>query len=149
MKQRKIEDIDTIIIHCSGSNYGTASLIRDWHVDGNGWEDIGYHYVIRNCYPLYENYYFNKPVPKYGGFIESGRSLESVGAHCRQYNKKSIGICLIGSDIFSETQIENLIKLIRQLKHNIPTIKHIKGHCEYTSSKTCPNLDMNYIRKMI
>ncbi len=41
--------INKIIIHCSATPEGrnfTVDEIRDWHVNGNGWSDIGYHYVI-------------------------------------------------------------------------------------------------------
>ena len=42
--------IDKIIIHCSATpglkNFDVKD-IRDWHVNGNGWSDVGYHYVIK------------------------------------------------------------------------------------------------------
>ena len=42
--------ISKIIVHCSATPRNkdfTAEDIRDWHVKGNGWDDIGYHYVVR------------------------------------------------------------------------------------------------------
>ncbi len=40
--------ITEIIVHCSATPEGedyTVEQIREWH-KGNGWSDIGYHYVI-------------------------------------------------------------------------------------------------------
>ena len=42
-------DIDKIIIHCSATLEGRdvkTSEIKRWHVEDNGWRDIGYHFVI-------------------------------------------------------------------------------------------------------
>ena len=74
--------IDKIIIHCSATPKHkdfSAETIRDWHVKGNGWDDIGYHYVVR-----------------LDGSLEYGRPVQVPGAHCRGENKSSIGICYIG-----------------------------------------------------
>ncbi len=40
--------IRRIVCHHTDSAPTTdAATIRGWHVDGNGWSDIGYHWVIR------------------------------------------------------------------------------------------------------
>tara|TARA_R110001632_G_scaffold174521_1_gene294103 strand:+ start:521 stop:721 length:201 start_codon:yes stop_codon:yes gene_type:complete len=42
--------IDKIIVHCSATPQFKdfdVEDIRDWHVNGNGWSDIGYHYIIK------------------------------------------------------------------------------------------------------
>ena len=74
--------IRKIIIHCSATKEGhdiDAAEIKKWHVEGNGWSDIGYHYVI-----------------KLDGTVEEGRPLERSGAHTLNHNFDSIGICYIG-----------------------------------------------------
>ena len=41
---------DTIVIHCSRTpdmDIGVEK-IKHWHVVDNGWDDIGYHYVIKD-----------------------------------------------------------------------------------------------------
>ena len=68
--------IDKIIIHCSATPKHkdfSAETIRDWHVKGNGWDDIGYHYVVR-----------------LDGSLEYGRPVQVPGAHCKGENKSSI-----------------------------------------------------------
>lgn len=74
--------ITEFIIHCSATREGqdvTAADIRRWHVKGNGWKDIGYHFVIH-----------------LDGTIELGRPIAEVGAHCAGHNAESIGICYVG-----------------------------------------------------
>lgn len=74
--------INEIIIHCSATPEGrnfTVQQIRDWHVKGNGWRDIGYHYVI----------YLD-------GSVHRGRPENRVGAHCTGHNANSMGVCYIG-----------------------------------------------------
>lgn len=115
------------VIHCSDSPQGrgdNAETIHNWHL-ANGWDGIGYHYVIL------EN-----------GVIESGRPKYWQGAHCRGYNE-DIGICLIGIDTFSEIQYNSLRVLLKSL--NI-RIEDIKGHYEHDTNKTCPNIDMDWFR---
>lgn len=118
--------INKIIYHCSDSPQGRGDTIKEitsWHVNGNGWNDVGYHYVILE-----------------DGSIQIGRDLNTSGAHARGHNSDSIGICLIGKDSFTSSQfkaLEFLTKgLIKQLK-----IEHIIGHCD-VSSKTCPNFNV-------
>lgn len=103
--------------------------IRRWHVDGNGWSDIGYHYVIdRN------------------GAIGAGRPLERVGAHVKGRNRQSIGIALVGghggsetdtfTDHYTEAQDAALRGLIGELKSRFGDLA-VTGHNQY-SAKACP-----------
>ncbi|MDR1946615.1 MAG: N-acetylmuramoyl-L-alanine amidase [Desulfovibrio sp.] len=74
--------ITEIIIHCSATPPSAdigAAEIRGWHVQGNGWKDIGYHGVIRRS-----------------GELESGRPMDQPGAHCAGRNAHTVGICLVG-----------------------------------------------------
>ena len=122
--------IDTIIVHCSATNaYQDIGVeeIRDWHVNGNLWSDIGYHYVIRR-----------------NGRIEDGRPVGRSGAHARGHNSGSIGICLVGgigdngkADAnFSIEQYISLKQLITHLKSEHDIVKVI-GHRD-VSKKECP-----------
>lgn len=127
-------DIDMIVVHCSASpdymDIGTKE-IRDWHINGNGWSDIGYHYVIRR-----------------NGEIERGRPEEIAGAHARGVNSRSIGICWVGTNNISPEQEKSLVGLINLIrgKYNIK-IENVKGHREAVqTTKTCPNLNMDRLR---
>lgn len=133
--------IDTIIIHCAATRPSMdvgAKEIRDWHVRGNGWSDIGYHYVIRR-----------------NGKLEAGRPLDKVGAHVAGHNTGSIGICLVGGvsqkdftkaeNNFTAAQWKTLEKLVRDLKSKFD-IKAILGHNQL-SGKACPSFSVPEWRK--
>ena len=139
--------IDKIIIHCSASLFGDASIIREWHTEPpRNWSDIGYHYIILNGYVKSSKKY----IPEKDGIIEKGRSDEIVGAHCRKQNSNSIGICLIGNNKFTTNQQLSLIDLVLKLMdmYNL-THKDVYGHYEFDSHKACPCFDMDRFREML
>ena len=129
-------EIKYIVVHCSATppdlDIG-AQEIRGWHMSGNGWTDIGYHYVVRR-----------------NGALEKGRHIDKVGAHVKGYNSNSIGICLVGGvdDIaspdnnFTVDQFQTLAKKIRELKEKFPSAI-IQGHRDFPNvKKACPSFDV-------
>jgi N-acetylmuramoyl-L-alanine amidase len=150
--------LNNIIIHCSDSEFGSASEIRRWHLS-NGWFDIGYHFVILNGNILSETK--NRTglyIPCMNGSIEIGRYLDGdnlisgneIGAHALGYNNKSIGICLIGRKEFTIKQFVSLTYLLENLMsiYNIP-LTSILGHYEVSQNRTCPNFDVSELRDNI
>ena len=128
-----MRDINKIIVHCSATKEGEnfdIEDIRNWHVEGNGWRDVGYHYVV-----------------KLDGTIQRGRPLEVVGAHCKGHNSDSIGVCYVGGlDGFGEPcdtrtpeQVDSLGALIYTLVHIFPGSK-VYGHRDF-ANKACPSFD--------
>jgi len=94
-----------------------------------GWSDIGYHFVIR-----------------LDGTIEYGRPIDKIGAHCKNRNRNSIGICYIGGvsrdnktniDTRTPEQRKSLESLVNALK-TVFNITLVSGHNEYTTHKDCP-----------
>jgi N-acetyl-anhydromuramyl-L-alanine amidase AmpD len=133
--------INEIILHCSATPASMdigAKEIRDWHVNGNHWRDIGYHWVIRR-----------------DGTVEKGRPEYQVGAHCLNHNANSIGVCMVGGtkkdvripeDNFTEAQFASLAKLVKELLARYPGVT-IHGHCEY-AAKACPVFSVKaFLRK--
>jgi peptidoglycan hydrolase-like protein with peptidoglycan-binding domain len=92
------------VIHYSASPDVSAKTIDKWH-KARGWRGIGYHFVIRK-----------------NGVIENGRDLNLIGAHCKGYNRYSIGICLTGSNdeewFPSKEQLESLALLLQLIKQH-------------------------------
>lgn len=106
---------------------------------------IGYHYVIN-----------------ISGTLETGRPLTETGAHCaekapdgRVYNSFSIGVCMSGTDKFSEAQWETLASLVSTLQKLIPYLI-VLGHRDTSPDrnrdgiiqksewvKTCPGFDVS------
>ena len=126
--------ITMLIVHCSATPEGRdvkTETIKDWHINGNHWKDIGYHYVI-----------------ELDGSIHKGRDENVIGAHCSGQNANSIGICYIGGvakdgktpkDTRTEAQKQSLIKLLKELKAKYPNAT-IHGHREF-AAKACPSFD--------
>ena len=105
--------------------------IRKWHVQDNGWRDVGYHYIIRR-----------------NGEVELGRSIRDTGAHAAGYNHKSVSVCMVGGmaednsaeNNFTPHQWVALIIEIKKLSEMYPDAKII-GHNEI-SEKECPSFDV-------
>ena len=128
-----MREINRIIIHCAWTpqemDIGAAE-IRRWHIEGNKWRDIGYHYVIRR-----------------DGTVEDGRPIEQIGAHVAHNNHDSIGICLIGgkrgrdTDFnFTRHQLRGLENLVLRLLDRFPRAS-VTGHRDW-AQKECPGFDV-------
>lgn len=122
--------IDKIIVHCSDTPNNrnvTVEEIRGWHVNDNGWDDIGYNFII------YRN-----------GDIMIGRPVSVAGAHCYGHNSHSIGICLIGRDEFTKEQFKALRSLDRVLQGIFGDLGRY-SHRDFNKDKTCPNFDVKQV----
>ena len=135
----KRELTDTIVIHCSATpptmDIGVEK-IKEWHVTDNGWDDVGYHHIIKRL-----------------GITEIARSEEMQGAHAAKVNWRSIGICLVGGsnsngdweNNFTDSQFVSLKALILDLikRYDMPKdfkqIKKIIGHYQVDDKKECPS----------
>jgi len=131
---KKRTHTDYLVVHCAATkpsaNIGAADIDR-WH-RAQGWQAIGYHYVIRR-----------------DGTLEEGRDLEVIGAHVSGHNANSVGICLAGGvsekDVqipennFTPAQFETLRTLLLRLREKYPKA-HIQGHCDFAGvHKACPS----------
>ena len=130
--------ITEIIVHCTATRSdwwsgkpakAKVAEVRKWHVEGNKWKDIGYHYLIDR-----------------DGTVVSGRDVETVGAHVKDHNIGTIGVALFGGhgseatdkfeDHFTKAQDAALRKLIADLRVRFGDLK-VSGHNEY-AAKACP-----------
>jgi hypothetical protein len=80
-----------IVHHTAGSNsYSrsqSAAIVRAievYHVRGNGWNDIGYNFLVDRYGQVFEG--------RYGGMTRA-----VVGAHAQGFNSGSVGVALLGS----------------------------------------------------
>jgi N-acetylmuramoyl-L-alanine amidase len=122
-----LREIDKIVIHCAdtpGGVYFDVDDIRRWHVTENGWSDVGYHYVIL-----------------LDGTIQKGRQDDVPGAHVKNHNSKSIGVCYIGGkegDTRTFEQRQSLAFLLSTLIRMYPDAE-VMGHSDLDSKKPhCP-----------
>jgi N-acetylmuramoyl-L-alanine amidase len=143
--------IDTIVIHCSATEYGNKTLFKKWHKK-RGWDDVGYHFIITNSYPKKKDWDGKSPDFASDGRIEKGRPIEKAGAHVRLHNDYTIGICLVGDRTFTAKQFGALKKLVKTISVQFNIIS-VKGHYEFDTAreqgKTCPNIDMDHLRALL
>lgn len=124
-----ITEFKRMIVHHSASRLETTvDDIRDWHVNGNGWADIGYHYVITM-----------------DGEIHQGRPLPMMGAHARGCNRDSIGVCLVGDNLDPQNkwlpeQVDSLHRIWGCAELMFPGIE-LYGHRDVGNTQ-CPGLDV-------
>lgn len=127
--------IDLIVVHCTGTEEGkdvSVQAIRNYHVNHNGWRDIGYHYVIYR-----------------DGSLHEGRDVNISGGHARGYNSHSIGIVYVGGcpkghldqskDTRTPQQKATLLRLLKDMRKMYPNAK-IVGHKDLNKTG-CPAFD--------
>ena len=126
--------ITLLVIHCSAvrpDQTSSAAQIDTWH-RRQGWHlGIGYHYVVRR-----------------DGQIEPGRPEWMVGAHCKNHNAHSLGICYEGGlnargqpdDTRTLAQKLAMVQLLEVLRRRYPKAL-IVGHHDLNPQKACPCFD--------
>jgi N-acetylmuramoyl-L-alanine amidase len=83
----------------------SAAIVRGievYHVKGNGWDDIGYNFLVDACGQVFEG--------RYGGIERN-----VVGAHSQGFNNGSVGVALIGdfrNKAPSQAAQDALVKLL-------------------------------------
>jgi N-acetylmuramoyl-L-alanine amidase len=116
-----------IVIHHSATDKGDATIIDKWHRENNGWNGIGYDFVIGNGTSSGDGEV--EPTYRWRGQLTGAHAGGTPGNWA---NEEGIGICLIGD--FNRTaptakQMNSLIKLVRflQQRYHIPKSR-IYGH---------------------
>ena len=125
--------IDLIIIHCSATRADRDFTEDDLEVchRRRGFNGTGYHFYIRR-----------------DGSVTQHRKLLEVGAHCRPWNRCSIGICYEGglladctpADTRTLMQKGSMLALLRELRLLFPKAL-IVGHHDLNPVKPCPCFD--------
>ena len=126
--------ITLIVIHCSAvkpDQMSSAAQIDSWHRERGFHLGIGYHYVVRR-----------------NGEIESGRPEWMVGAHCKNHNAHSIGVCYEGgldirgqpADTRTAEQKAAMRQLLEDLHRRYPRAV-IVGHHDLNPHKACPCIE--------
>lgn len=115
--------INRVFLHCSASDYDhhdDISVIKKWHVEENGWSDVGYHFFIKST-----------------GEVQIGRSLERTPAAQKGHNAHTIAICLHGKTKFTPEQFRSLRHLCDEINRSYNSIT-FHGHNEVAPGRECP-----------
>nr|WP_244895778.1 N-acetylmuramoyl-L-alanine amidase [Bacteroides stercorirosoris] len=137
------DSVRYIILHCSATrcncDYTVEQLMRDHRA--RGFRTIGYHFYVRR-----------------DGTVSQHRRLLEVGAHCRPFNRCSIGVCYEGgldteghpADTLTGEQFEQLEQLLSRLLKLFPKAQ-LRGHRDMPGSvpKACPSLDCQSVFRAI
>ena len=103
-----------VVHHTASSVNATIRDIHRGHVQGRGWFDVGYHYVIER-----------------DGTLSVGRPENQIGAHVENYNSVSVGVALIGGlksggngkdgEVnFTKAQWATLKRIVTELQQRYP-----------------------------
>jgi hypothetical protein len=121
-----------IVIHHTAGNEKSAAELRSIFKNRFGVNYIGYHRVITP-----------------DGTVWGDLALDEVGIHNATgaiNNMNSIGISLVGNfelNVPTKAQLDTLVKLIREMKNQFPTIqrKNIVGHRDMKAT-ACPGKNL-------
>jgi N-acetylmuramoyl-L-alanine amidase len=120
--------------HQTMSEAATAAEVRsiqEYHMNGHGWEDIGYHFLIDGQ-----------------GRVVEGRPAETLGAHTLGANSNNIGVAMMGDfDRMTPTpaQVQSLTRLVSYLavkyRANTAEKAFLQPHQHYNDTD-CPGKNM-------
>ncbi len=126
------------IHHTASPNNGPDAAarmrqIQAFHIDGRGWCDIGYHFVVSQAGDIYQ-----------------GRSDERrPGAHVGGQNSGNVGVCLMGhydDQVPPEAQIDGAVRIVRWVTQTYGIDRDrdtIRGHREWPGQSTaCPGRNL-------
>jgi hypothetical protein len=110
------------MIHYSGGPAGqTVRALQDWCMNGRGFLDIDYNFLIRGT----------------TGDIYEGRGWNAVGSHCVGHNRTGLGICIIGTGEFTPTAVTAVRWLYEQANAKAGRPLRVLGHREAWNT-ACP-----------
>jgi len=130
-------DVRTLVVH---HTVGKAPVLKSgvkrelkniqrYHMDANGWSDIGYNILIDRW-----------------GRVWEGRGLRRVGAHTKGYNTNTLGVAFMGnySNIeLTARQIRAFNELLVKLKAHGVRLEYTKGHRQMPAQATaCPGVNV-------
>ncbi|MDX8044765.1 N-acetylmuramoyl-L-alanine amidase [Gracilibacillus sp. S3-1-1] len=116
-----------------GAGGSNAEGYARYHVDTHGWPGIGYHYCIEP-----------------DGTIKWCNDLELRTYHVGNHNNYCVGIVLTGDFRYEDPtkeQEDSLRRLVYALQKEYSSLKHIKGHHEFSGYewKACQEFDYKKI----
>lgn len=126
--------VDLVVLHHSGSHNPnqTPEGIKKYHVEEKGYNDVAYHHMI-----------------DFEGIVHRGRAEGVQGAHCKNFNDTSIGICVFGEFGMNEKQAEALYDLcaILMVKYDL-SVEQFKRHKDLANT-LCPAYDIDWLKQAL
>lgn len=119
----------TLVLHHSGPRGETdPKAIQKKHIVERGWDDVGYHFMIRPDGTIYE-----------------GRRLYYKGAHVESSNTGKLGVLVMGNFHWpwplgrepTKSQLDTVNRFVPILVKLFPSIGKLGGHRDYGNTE-CP-----------
>ena len=131
-----------LVFHHSATPDGVLKdfdAIKRYHIEHNGWRDIGYMWVVERVNGVY--------------IVTPGRKETDVAAACPGRNMDGIHVCVVGNyeiDVPSAELYQCCAGLTTEILARNPSIHTICGHRDVGSS-VCPgkNFDVNEIIRLV
>jgi N-acetylmuramoyl-L-alanine amidase len=123
--------LNIIVIHHSAIPNAGPAEIQSLHMDGRGFADVAYHFLIDSAGTIYE-----------------GREINIHGAHVEGFNTGSVGFVLLGNfngEQPSEAQLASLRALVDYLRYTYE-IRYLAGN---KISRSKPGWDGMPRRKLV
>lgn len=136
-----------LVIHCTATPEGrevTPDEVRRWHMQGNGWDRVGYRILIGLDGTIHRLHPTNDNL-----VVEPWEATWGVGP---RINPFAHHICYVGGcdqkmhakDTRTKAQMKALESIVNWYVDNVPGIK-ICGHHQVTTppyAKACPSFDV-------
>ncbi|MCG5220254.1 N-acetylmuramoyl-L-alanine amidase [Streptosporangium soli] len=97
--------------HTAGPKTQTVKAIQAYHLDGNGWSDVGYNFLVDELGTIYE-----------------GRGWCVVGAHCPDHNTSGESVAYIGDDNPTEAAKQAIAWLYGEASRRAGRTLRLLGH---------------------
>ncbi|MEU8264016.1 peptidoglycan-binding domain-containing protein [Micromonospora sp. NPDC048999] len=88
--------------YSAGPSTQTPRQIQNYHMDSQGWDDIGYNFLVDRNGQIYE-----------------GRGWSIQGAHATGYNTTHLGVCFIGRDGEATSRTAAAIRALYQYANRL------------------------------
>ncbi|AZM51154.1 peptidoglycan recognition protein [Streptomyces sp. WAC 06738] len=111
--------------YSAGPTSQTPRAIQNYHMDGNGWWDIGYNFLVDRS-----------------GRIFEGRGWMTVGAHATGYNTSHFGVCFIGRDGDATQTAKNSIRSLYYAANKYVGRSLARTYHSAIGSTACPGNDL-------
>ncbi|GAB3213333.1 hypothetical protein GCM10027294_43900 [Marinactinospora endophytica] len=114
-----------VVHYSAGPPSQTPRQIQAFHMDSNGWSDVGYNFLVDTDGKIYE-----------------GRGWLVVGAHATGHNTSGIGACFIGGNGDATPAAREAIRaLYDEANRKAGRTLKIRGHRD-VGSTDCPGGDL-------
>ncbi|MFB6906837.1 peptidoglycan-binding protein [Streptomyces bacillaris] len=114
-----------VVHYSAGPSSQTVRQIQNYHMDSNGWSDIGYNFLVDTAGRIYE-----------------GRGWNNEGAHTSGYNRSHIAVCFIGRDGDATKAAKVSIRSLYEKANTVFGRTLSKTYHSALGSTSCPGNDL-------